>query len=174
LLFPSPDNIWAHLALMTVLCFGFRYLATAHYGIAVAALTGTVVILLNFEGVASDAAASERVAQTVLGCLLALIAYRAWPTWEHGRVRKALADMLDTYAGYLRTLAEPDIDNARREARTASRAARSNAQASLARLRAEPASRIELVELTTALLTAGNRLVRTAMALEALLDDGEP
>jgi hypothetical protein len=33
----------------------FRYLATAHYGIAVAALTGTVVILLSFEGVNSSA-----------------------------------------------------------------------------------------------------------------------
>ena len=51
LLHLAPNEPWAHLALMAVLCMGFRYLATAHYGVAVAALTGTVVILLSFEGV---------------------------------------------------------------------------------------------------------------------------
>lgn len=171
LLFLTPENPWAHLALMAVLCFGFRYLASAHYGVAVAALTGTVVILMSFEGMAPDAAANERVVNTVLGCVLALLAYLAWPTWEQGRVRQALAAMLDSYAGYLHALAEPDANKARWESRTAARAARSNAQASLERLRAEPASRTEVVELATSLFTAANRLVRTAMALEALLDD---
>ncbi len=173
LLYLTPQSPWAHLALMAVLCFAFRYLATAHYGVAVAALTGTVVILLSFEGVASNAAATERVVYTVLGCVLALLAYLAWPTWERGRARQALAGMLDTYAGYLHALSEPDPGNARQESRTAARAARSNAQASLDRLRVEPATRIELVELATSLFTAANRLVRTAMALEALLDDCE-
>lgn len=173
LLFLTPQNLWAHLALMAVLCFCFRYLASAHYGVAVAALTGTVVILLSFEGIASSTAATERVINTVLGCILALLAYLAWPTWEQGRVRQTLAAMLDNYAGYLHTLAKPDVDNARWESRVAARAARSNAQASLERLRAEPATRIELVELATSLFTAANRLVRTAMALEALLGDCE-
>ncbi len=171
LLFLTPQSLWAHLALMAVLCFGFRYLASAHYGIAVAALTGTVVILMSFEGVAPAAAATERVINTVLGCMLALLAYLAWPTWEQGRVRQALADMLHSYADYLHTLSEADTGQVRWEARSTARAARSNAQASLDRLRAEPASHIDIVELATSLFTAANRLVRTAMALEALLDD---
>ena len=62
---------------MALLCMGFRYLATAHYGIAVAALTGTVVILLSFEGVAPGAAVIDRVINTALGCGMA-----CWPTWR--------------------------------------------------------------------------------------------
>ena len=169
----SPNDIWAHLALMALLCFGFRYLATAHYGIAVAALTGTVVILLAFEGVAPDAAVVDRVINTALGSGMALLAYLIWPTWERGRARIAMARMLDAYAVYLRTLAPATSTLERRDARTAARAARSNAQASLARLRAEPGSSPEMIDMAEALFANGNRLARTAMALEAFLDAEE-
>ena len=87
LLHITPSEPWTHLVLMAVLCMGFRYLATAHYGIAVAALTGTVVILLSFGGVNSGAAVMDRVINTALGCGMALLAYVAWPTWERGRAR---------------------------------------------------------------------------------------
>ncbi len=60
---------------------------------------------------------------------------------------------------------------ARREARTAARTARSNAQASLDRMRSEPATPQPLLELASALFANGNRLARTAMTLEALIDD---
>ncbi|WP_426702564.1 FUSC family protein [Rhodanobacter sp. Col0626] len=171
LLHVTPDEPWAHLALMAVLCMAFRYLATAHYGIAVAALTGTVVILLSFEGVNSGAAVSDRVINTALGCGMALLAYVVWPTWERGRARAALAVMLDAYASYLRALAQPDQRNAQREARGAARTARTNAQASIDRMRTEPATPPELLSLARALFANGNRLARTAMTMEALLDD---
>lgn len=169
----TPDAIWPHLALMTLLCFAFRYLASAHYGIAVAALTGTVVILLAFEGVDSGGAVIDRVVNTALGSGMALFAYLLWPTWERGRARAALADMLSAYADYLGTLCAPAPPPARREARTAARTARSNAQASLERLRAEPATSPELIDLAAALFANGNRLARTAMALEAVLGDDD-
>jgi uncharacterized membrane protein YccC len=169
----TPDAIWPHLILMTLLCFAFRYLASAHYGIAVAALTGTVVILLAFEGVDSGGAVVDRVVNTALGSGMALLAYVLWPTWERGRARAALADMLSAYAGYLGTLAAPAPPAARREARTAARTARSNAQASLDRLRSEPATAPELVDLAVALFANGNRVARTAMALEAVLGDDD-
>jgi uncharacterized membrane protein YccC len=171
LLHITPNEPWAHLALMTVLCMAFRYLATAHYGIAVAALTGTVVILLSFEGVNSGAAVSDRVINTALGCGMALLAYVAWPTWERGRARAALAVMLDAYASYLRTMAQPGQAGAQRDTRTAARTARTNAQASIDRMRTEPATPPELLALARALFANGNRLARTAMTLEALLDD---
>ena len=171
LLHITPHEPWPHLILMAALCMAFRYLATAHYGIAVAALTGTVVILLSFEGVNSGAAVTDRVINTVLGSGMALLAYVLWPTWEKGRVRAALADMLDAYAGYLRALAQPDRRDAHREARTAARTARSNAQASIDRMRAEPATPLALLELANALFANGNRIARTAMTLEALLHD---
>jgi len=171
LLHITPHDAWTHLALMAVLCMAFRYLATAHYGIAVAALTGTVVIFLSFEGVNSGTAVMDRVLNTALGSGMALLAYIVWPTWERGRARATLADMLEAYASYLRALARPDRRDAHREARTAVRTARTNAQASLDRMQAEPATPLVLLELANALFLNGNRLARTAMTLEALLHD---
>ncbi|SEI41247.1 FUSC family protein [Frateuria terrea] len=169
LLHVIPDQPWAHLALMGVLCMAFRYLATAHYGIAVAALTGTVVVLLSFEGVDPGVAVMDRVVNTALGSGLALLAYVLWPTWERGRARAALADMLDAYADYLRALGRPQRRASHRETRTAARTARTNALASLERMRAEPATPAALLDLAQALFSNGNRLARTAMTMEALL-----
>jgi len=166
----TPDQPWAHLALMAVLCMAFRYLAGAHYGIAVAALTGTVVILLSFEGVAPDAAVLDRVIDTALGCGIALFAYVAWPTWERSRARDALAGMLDAYADYLDHLACCG-GTVRGEIRSAARTARINAQASIERMRSEPATPPALLALARQLLANGNRLARTAMTLEAMLGD---
>ena len=171
LLHLAPNEPWAHLALMALLCMVFRYMASAHYGIAVAALTGTVVILLSFEGVDSSNAVLDRVINTALGCGMALLAYVAWPTWERGRARAALAVMLDAYANYLRALTMPDQSGARRETRSAARTARTNAQASIERMRTEPATPPELLTFARALFANGNRLARTAMTLEASLDD---
>lgn len=170
LLYASPDSVWAHLALMTVLCFAFRYLAGAHYGVAVAALTGTVVILLAFEGVAPGVSVNARVVNTALGSGLALLAYIVWPTWEHGRARSALASMLEAYADYLHALATDGNTDVRRDARASARVARSNAQTSLDRLRAEPATTASLMDLANSLFANGNRLIRTAMTLEAMGD----
>ena len=170
----TPASPWAHLALMALLCMLFRWLANAHYGIAVAALTGTVVILLSYAGVNSGVAVADRVVNTVLGCGMAMTAYLIWPTWERGRARGALAEMLDAYAGYLRALAAPERREAQRETRSLARTARSNAAASLERMRAEPGTPRSLLELARALFANGNRLARTAMALEALDNEAAP
>lgn len=167
----TPHDAWAHLLVMGLLCMMFRYLATAHYGVAVAALTGTVVILLSFEGVNSSDAVLDRVLNTVLGSGMALLAYVLWPSWERGRVRSSLADMLQAYANYLRALARADQRDGHREMRTAARTARSNAQASLDRMRVEPATPRQLRELADALFANGNRLARTCMTLEAVIDN---
>lgn len=171
LLYVTPAQPWAHLALMALLCMGFRYLATAHYGIAVAALTGTVVILLSFEGVNPADAVIARVISTSLGCALALSAYLAWPTWERGSARSTFAQMLQAYASYLAALAGTSTRDVR-DKRFAARIARSNAQASLERMLGEPGTPADLLQLVRALDVNGNRLARSSMALEALL--GEP
>ncbi|MEO7149542.1 MAG: FUSC family protein, partial [Rhodanobacteraceae bacterium] len=162
-------DFWAVLALFAVLCFAYRELATVHYGIAVACLTGLVVILLSFYGVAPEASMAARATDTVFGSALALIAYLAWPTWERGRERAALARMLDAYRDYLVAVLQGDA-RARFETRTASRAARSNAQASLERLRQEPVGRRNLPR-AEALVAQANRFMRAAMALEAARAD---
>ncbi|NID03800.1 FUSC family protein [Luteibacter jiangsuensis] len=169
----TPDVVWAHVAVMGVLCLGFRYLAGAHYGIAVAALTGTVVVLLSFEGVDPFSAMSDRVLNTALGSGLALLAYVLWPTWERHRARSALSDMLRAYADYLEALVAPADSRRRHEVRAATRTARTNAQASIDRMLAEPGTPAVLAELAETLYANGNRLARTAMALESLIDVGD-
>jgi hypothetical protein len=79
--------------------------------------------------------------------------------------------MLNAYAAYLQALSQPARRDLHRETRTAARTARTNAQASLDRMRAEPGTPIHLLELAQALFANGNRLARTSMTLEALLDD---
>jgi uncharacterized membrane protein YccC len=169
----TPDVAWAHVAVMGVLCVAFRYLAGAHYGIAVAALTGAVVVLLSFEGVDPFSAMSDRVLNTALGSGLALLAYLLWPTWERHRARTALSDMLCAYADYMEALVAPADSQTRYQVRAATRTARTNAQASLDRMVAEPGTPAVLRELAETLYANGNRLARTAMALESLVDVGE-
>lgn len=159
------NDFWAALGLLAALCFAYRELATVHYGIAVACLTGLVVILLSFYGVAPEASMAARATDTVFGSALALIAYLVWPTWERGREGAALARMLDAYRDYLIAALNGDA-RGRFDARIAARAARSNAQASLERLRQEPVGRRNLPR-AEALIAHANRFMRAAMSLEA-------
>ncbi|MGN6729218.1 MAG: FUSC family protein [Rhodanobacteraceae bacterium] len=163
------SEFWAALGLFTVLCFAYRELATVHYGIAVACLTGVVVILLSFYGIAPETSMPARAEDTALGSALALAAYLLWPTWERGRERATLARMLDTYRDYLVAVLSGDA-RARFETRAPARAARSNAQASLERLRQEPRGRANLPR-AEALLSQANRFMRAAMTLEAARTD---
>jgi uncharacterized membrane protein YccC len=165
-LYILPDGYWPALALMAILCFAFRELAVIQYGIAVVFLTGLVVVLLSFHGVPADAALHARAIYTVLGSALALSAYLAWPTWERGREGEVLARMLEAYRDYLLAVLHGEA-HARRETRVAARAARSDAEASLDRLRSEPASR-SYAPRAEALIAQANGIVRTAMMLEAV------
>jgi uncharacterized membrane protein YccC len=167
--FGGVGNFWAALALMAVLCFAFRSLATVHYGIAVVCLTGTVVILLSFYGIPAAESVQARSIDTALGSALALLAYFLWPTWERGREREALAHMLDAYRHYLMAVLRDDAQTCH-AARIDSRAARSAAQASLDRLRSEPASRANLPR-AEALFAQANRVIRAGMMLEAARDE---
>src|SRR5690348_13311549 len=170
--FDGVGDFWTSLALMTVLCFAFRELASVHYGIAVVCLTGTVVILLSFYGIPAAESVLARSIDTALGSALALLAYLLWPTWERGREREVVAHMLDAYREYLMATLRGSTQ-ARHDTRIEARAARSAAQASLDRLRSEPASRANAPR-AEALVAQANRVVRAAMMLEATRSDGEP
>lgn len=161
----------AKIAMLAALCFLFRWLANANYALAVAALTGTVVILLDLDGLSPAQSLHDRAIATVLACAAALAGYLAWPTWERGRVRAAMALMLESYAVYLDALADAGDRVRRANARAAARVARSNALASLERLRTEPATPAALLALIESLFAHASRLVRSAMALEATLGD---
>ena len=163
-------GVWERVALVALFAFAFRLLTTVHYGIGVTMLTGLVVLLFSFDGVPAGDLLYARGVGTAIGSALALTAYLVWPTWEHLRVRPALATMIDTYAVYLKTLLDGDRD-ARMIARTKARAARTNAQASLERLRGEPKRDLALIALAEGVFANANRFVRAGMALEAVLLD---
>jgi len=167
--FGGPGGFWASLALMAVLCFAFRELAGVHYGIAVVCLTGLVIILLSFYGIPAAESVLARSIDTALGSSLALLAYLLWPTWERGREREVVARMLDAYREYLIATLRGSTQ-ARHNTRIDARAARSAAQASLDRLRSEPASRANAPR-AEALVAQANRVVRAAMMLEAARGD---
>ncbi|HEY2036865.1 MAG TPA: FUSC family protein [Steroidobacteraceae bacterium] len=163
-----PADAWPRLVVMAILCAAFRYFGTVHYGIAVTALTGMVVLLLAFAGEPAGPTMASRLIATVVGSAMALAAYGLWPTREREQIRTSLARLLRAYAAYVASLgAASDRDQERREARNGARVARANAEAALARLLAEPATSAAHAELAQLLLTNSNRLVRTAMTLEA-------
>ncbi len=157
---------WERIVLLALLCFGFRELTTVHYGIGVMLLTALIVVLLSFEGVAPGETMAARALGTSIGSALALLAYLAWPTWERGRVRPALADMLDAYRRYFIAVLDDRL-RVRSEVRALGRSARTNAQASIDRLRGEPLRDPRLVALAEGVFANGNRFIRAAMALEA-------
>jgi uncharacterized membrane protein YccC len=125
-----------------------------------------IVVLLTFEGIAPGETMSARALGTSIGSALALLAYLIWPTWEHGRVRPALADMLDAYRRYFVAVLN-DSSRVRSDIRALARSARTNAQASLDRLRGEPRRDARLIALAEGVFANGNRFIRAAMALEA-------
>lgn len=146
-----------------------------NYGIGVAFLTGMLVLLLSFEGVAPGEAVGARLQATVAGSALALVAYALWPTRERRQIRASLAQLLSAYRDHLRHLLLGQMEGLS-DTRAAARVARTNAQASIERLRGEPRSRRNLQELKLAesLLANGNRLIRASLLLEAVLRDGHP
>jgi uncharacterized membrane protein YccC len=163
-----PANAWIHLAVLAALCAGYRYLGNVHYAAAVACLTGLVVLLLAFVGERPEPTVIARLVDTVLGSVVALAAYGLWPTWEKGRAREMVAQSLQAYAAYLASIATGEAPE-RHAARQGARVARINAEASVKRLLAEPATPPALAELAQSLLTNGNRLARAIMTLEALI-----
>ncbi|AFC86423.1 FUSC family protein [Frateuria aurantia] len=171
LLHVTPDETTAHVAMAIVLCMAFRYLATVHYGVAVATLTGVVVIMLDMAGIAPTAAIADRVDNTLLGSGMALLGYLLWPTWERTQTRHALAEMLRGYVAYLQGLGRQAESDAIRDLRIAVRIARGNARASLERLRSEPGTPEQLQTVCTGLLAQGNRLARALMTFEAIQQD---
>src|SRR5215469_4373355 len=162
-----PPGPWPRLVVMAVLCATFRYFGTVHYGVAVTALTGMVVLLLALAGEPAAPTMVSRLIATVVGSTLALTAFGLWPTREREQIRPALVRLLRAYARYVASLGAVEGAHERREARNAVRVARANAEAALARLVAEPATPASPAELAQSLLTNSNRLARTTMTLDA-------
>lgn len=152
----------------------------ASYTLFTVCFTGYVVLLLTLSGLAGPLAAEYRILNTIAGGLLGLLVYAAWPTWESGRAREALATLIDALAADARILLGALIDPAEwndgrlRTSRNRARLARSNAEASIERMLGEPETnrRIE-AQLALGILAAARRYALGALALHGQLD-GRP
>jgi uncharacterized membrane protein YccC len=169
----ATENVAVQLLLLALLAAAYRLFSQVNYGIGVALLTGMLVIMLSFQSVIPPSMALDaRVNATILGSLLALTAYALWPTWEVQHVRASLAKLIEAYRDYMSALLHShpgQLEDARNSARTA----RTNAQASIERLRGEPRHKRNLPSLRLAetLVANANRLIRICMSLEAVLQD---
>ena len=170
LLYGLLHDIASRIAILALLCFVYRETAPRHYGIGVAALSGMLVLMLALAGEPAMQTISARSIGTVGGSAMALLAYVLWPSWERSRVMPTLVKMLNAAATYLLSLASAEpIRHA--DTRSAIRAARSNAQASLDRLHQEPRTGEGLLARGESVLVIANRLTRASMMLDALLLD---
>jgi uncharacterized membrane protein YccC len=114
------------------------------------------------------------VVETLIGGTLALVAYAAWPTWERTLAPERLAEMLDKQRGYaalvLSAYAEPARADAAaiHSAQVGSWLARTNAEASVDRMLAEPVPpRAVTVRAALGILAASRRFGVAVLGLQA-------
>lgn len=175
-----PAALLPEVLLVAALAFAMRCFGPANYGVFVTALTAMVVVLLTATGTAPKDLIAPRGLNTLLGGVIALLAYGVWPTWERTQVSEMLARLLDAYRDYFRMVRDgylqPDasFDHELGRARLAGRLARSNLEASVDRLMAEPGTTPERLQLLSALMASSHRVVHAMMGLEAGLSRSRP
>ncbi|MGW2225164.1 FUSC family protein [Streptomyces formicae] len=166
-------------AALAVLCAGLMYLLMRTGQVAAqACVAAYVVFLLGMGGQQWTQTVPERVVLTLLGGVLAMIAYAVYPAWETPRLRTRLADWLIADGRYAAAVVDhyahpagkscPDV----REALLAARDARVAWQDAVARAKNEPVrhrglSRAAAADAEETLAQLG----RVAMLMEAHLPD---
>ena len=168
-----PGTVTLQIILIFVFTLLLRWVGPANYGIFAVAISALVVFLIAITGVSPKEVIWARGINTAAGGALALLAYWIWPTWERTQTSERIAEMLDAYRRYFRILAETytgngpgsadELDRVRLDARMA----RTNLEASIERLGAEPGTTPEQVNQLNALLASSHRFVHALMALDA-------
>jgi uncharacterized membrane protein YccC len=173
---PGPAALTLLLLAFVWGCYAFFRM---NYAIFTTCLTGYIVFILMLSGVGEMTAATTRALYTVAGGVLALAVYALWPTWAASTARASLAEMLDAHSAYVDALlsayADPrQVDMGRlSQIRIDARLARSNAEAIVERMVAEPASRATIApHAAVGLLAALRRHALGALALHAGLERG--
>lgn len=160
------------IAIIFVAVFLARSFGRPNYAVLTTSITIYVVELLAISGESIDQTIVERTLNTLLGGGLALVFYAAWPTWERTRLRPALAELIAAYAAYWVAVAgrlrsgRDEHEGALHDRRVAARVARTNAQASLERARAEPSRSLEELDLYAGILAAAHRFALSTLRLE--------
>lgn len=166
-------------AALAVLCAGMMYLLMRTGQVAAqACVAAYVVFLLGMGGEQWTQTVPERVVLTLLGGVLAMIAYAVYPAWETPRLRNRLADWLIADGRYAAAVVSRYADPAGsscpdvRGALLAARDSRIAWQEAVARAKNEPVrhrglSRAAAADAEETLAQLG----RVAMLMEAHLPD---
>ncbi|MFJ5220638.1 FUSC family protein [Streptomyces sp. NPDC088354] len=138
-------------------------------------LTVYIVVLLDILGFAAGTTATARLVDTAIGATLALVAFSLWPTWEGLTAQEKFARLMRANGRYakalLHELAYPGQVRAERlrTLQAAARRARTDAEASTARLADEPAHPPLTPAVARALVAAVTRLAHAELSLHALI-----
>ena len=166
LLWLHPPNVVLFTA-MSVTLFGFAFWLKRNYAIAVFFITLFVVLITETAGTVTVAFTLERLAATLGGGLLALIAaHLFWPVWERKLFAGILARALRTNRDYLTRLAEAlaagrPYDDPVIAAKRAAETANSDLFTSLQRMSADPEHQQADLEAAAALANGNQRLTRS-------------
>ena len=175
-----PITALTQLLLIGVYTFFLRYLGPANYGVFSVAISGLIVFLVAATGVPPAEVVLQRAVNTGIGGVLALIAYMLWPTWERTTVTEAVAEMIDRSRDYFhavvsRFAADNEVIRASLdETRGAWRRVRSNTEASVDRVAAEPGTSPARLQALTSILASSHAVVHAIMGLEAGVDQAVP
>jgi uncharacterized membrane protein YccC len=168
------------VGLIALFAFLLRCFGPANYGVFAVNLTALVVLMFAATGVAPGPVIAARGLNTLVGGVIALVAYQLWPTWERTQVPEAIASMLEAYRLYFQAVRDaylhPDrpLDADLDRTRQAARLGRSNAEASVARLAAEPGVSADRVSALRRMLANSHRFIHAVMSLEAGLVRSRP
>jgi len=168
-----PIHVATEIILIAAFTFLMRWIGPANYGVFAVMISALVVLLLTINGVSPNEVILARGLNTAVGGVLALLAYLAWPTWERSRVGDNVTALLRAYRKYFSAVAKSytekdsverfEIERARQDGRTA----RTNLEASVDRLAAEPGTTPDHIQRINAALASSHRFTHAVMALEA-------
>ncbi|MCT4354562.1 FUSC family protein [Streptomyces sp. Je 1-79] len=174
----ADPGMYLSAALAVICAFGMYLLLRTGYAVTQVCVAAYVVFLLGVGGSAWTQTVFERVVLTLLGGILAMLAYAVYPAWETPRLRGRLADWLVSDGRYAASVvahyanpagtACPDV----REALLDTRAARIAWQEAVDRATHEPVRHRGLSR--AAADDAGHALAqfgRVAMLMEAHLPE---
>ncbi len=164
----GSGNPYALVALVVIFVFGVRISGTPNAFFMSIWIAAYLVALLDLSGIPASDVVLPRLLDTVLAGVLAVAATVVWPAWERSYLPVRLAELLASYRRYLAAVSDPAAGKARIDAaRIAARLARSNAQTSLDRTRAEPVAGRATQYVGEGLLVQSHLFIQAAMVIDA-------
>lgn len=172
----KPD-VYVLLGLDVLVAFLAFSLQNVNYALFSCFITAEVVLLLAFVDPQPVQITLVRFVDTVIGGVLAMLAYMLWPSWARLEAPKQLAKRLETLRVYFVTVLNAFIQPSKedtekiRRVRHAAQSARFSAEASVRRSQQEPEHMQVNQKISRGLLTTTDDLARAILGLEGYLLD---